>query len=498
MGKVNCLIQCGDHFDNKRRILSLAIHLKDNGYNPIVLVYNSKHDSHVFRAHRITTINYYEYRSQYKLPEQPDFDADFDDVYFVDKKKAPYRFNGANLAKRKEELDRDFLAIYSIIKNYNIEVLFVWNGFTGNIANLLRFIGHKIKLKSYFLERGFSKDSLFIDRLGANAASEFSQLTDEDLKAANANVTPIEIDRTNKNHALLHKHGLVGQKIIFVPLQVQTDTNNILYSDYIHLMRDLVLNVYKSMEFGRNLDDAVIVVREHPEETEKNLNLPKMKGVKYINDGGIDDWCDLSDLVININSTVGMQAILRGCPTISLGRSIYSNKGIDLPVNLDNLKQNINHVLSGQYEFPVEKVKLFYSAFISLTQCSTNNIPKCLIEDLGLTKKKYNYKLLSEPKAKKLLKKKNNNELINILVKIRRTDYLNLTYRKIEVELNEQLVRQGFLEPWNRKLRFLHDARINLSKIHDGDVDIVITDDFTDCNSYKSSIVFNKYMVPIK
>ena len=197
MVKQNCLIHCGDHFDNQRRILPLAIHLKNNGYNPIVLLYS--HDGRLFESHGIETIKYYIYRDSVSLEQKPDFNIDFDDVYYVERYRSPKKFLNSQLNKRKNELRRDFLFLFNIIESYSIDIIFIWNGFTGNIANILRCISEKLIIKSYFLERGFSRDSLFIDRLGANAASEFSKMTDSELNLCSTDGNAIQLNRINKN-----------------------------------------------------------------------------------------------------------------------------------------------------------------------------------------------------------------------------------------------------------------------------------------------------------
>jgi hypothetical protein len=60
----------------------------------------------------------------------------------------------------------------------------------------------------------------------------------------------------------------------------------------------------------------------------QDLNLPDLPGVHVTSEGHLEDWIALSDLVVTINSTVGLTSLLHRRPTLSLGYGIYTGKGL--------------------------------------------------------------------------------------------------------------------------------------------------------------------------
>jgi capsular polysaccharide export protein len=122
--------------------------------------------------------------------------------------------------------------------------------------------------------------------------------------------------------------------VVFVPLQVQRDTNILFHSDHIKTMRQLVSSVADAASGS----DMTVVVRRHPEEVDTLESFPVASNLHYIDDGTADEWCDYADLVVTVNSTVGLTALRRGKPVIALGRSIYSNKGLCREARPDQLR----------------------------------------------------------------------------------------------------------------------------------------------------------------
>lgn len=484
----NILIQCGEHLDNKKRILSLALHLKNNGHNPIVLLYSN--DSQLFKIHKINTIKYYDYRNR-DIKITPPFEIDFDDVFYTEKHRSPSKFIPSEINKRYSELERESNALYDLLISLSVDNLFIWNGFTGVVANTLRFLSNKMNIPTFYMERGLKRDSLFVDPEGVNAASSFSKSSlknyvhKENSQQENS-ISKLDIDEFRSYHKLGSK------KIIFLPLQVQTDTNNILYSSEVKNMRKFILLVNKALG-DKYSKSHVLVVREHPEEIDKKLNLPRIKNVKYINEGNIDDWCDVSDLVININSTVGMQALLRGTPTISLGMSIYTGKGITIESTIKTLENDIHGILSGKLTLCMARVRKFYSALNELTQSSVDNIPKPLRMGLCPIHTKYNYRH-HDPKIVERLKNKVNIGCpINVGINISRADYLDLTYRKNKVELTPEIFKSLLGEFWNYEVFFLQEADFSFFIGETENMDIVLSNT---CFVHDDVLYFNNYLVP--
>ena len=64
--------------------------------------------------------------------------------------------------------------------------------------------------------------------------------------------------------------------------------------------------------------DLQIIVRPHPTDSENNYSfLKKFKNVKVIKKGNISEWIHHAKLVVHSGCTGGLEASVRGCPTIS-------------------------------------------------------------------------------------------------------------------------------------------------------------------------------------
>jgi len=83
----------------------------------------------------------------------------------------------------------------------------------------------------------------------------------------------------------------------------------------------------------------------------------------------LDAWLEYCDAVVTINSTVGLQALLKARPVFSFGKSIYSGKGLDIPVTAEMLRARIE----GYFDKPslnIEAIKAFYSYLLGYHTCS--------------------------------------------------------------------------------------------------------------------------------
>ena len=332
---MNVMIQCGDHYENQRRILPLAVSLKNRGYEPYVLVYD-QHEGNIFKRLNINVIFLDKRKIKKEVSVQESYkDLNVNNITDCDRQKQPWRFWPGRIKAYYSQLYLYVDAVLAVIEKVNPDFIFVWNGYTGFCANILREYCRKKSIKHAYLERGLLKDSVFVDVKGVNGFSSLSDLT------------------FGYEQRLVESQKRASAKTIFMPLQVQSDTNILYHSPYIKSMRHFVLMVAdECQKLGHRL-----IVRQHPEEIDENLNLPFMECIEYRNDGTIEEWVCKSDLTITINSTVGLEAIINEKPVVSFGKSIYSNKGLDIngtPKNLDKILRSERKVVI----YPTNKIKL--------------------------------------------------------------------------------------------------------------------------------------------
>ena len=343
---MNILIQCGDHLENQNRIMTLALELKEAGHTPTILLYSSDKGRY-FENNGIKTMSLEAHASQ-DLPAQDitiesfvENGIKYNDVMTAESRRRPIVGWPGQRVKTIRDIHRIHKTLSHVISVVNPGKIIIWNGFTGWVANILRLICEHRKIESAFLERGLLKGTLFIDRLGVNGASSLNQLTPALVDGYK--LTDDErkyVEKTfNINAPSSEKKPHQKKLNIFFPLQVQLDTNIILYCKY-RSMRETFLDIYSSLNTGENS----FLIRPHPEETAETLiNIPRFDNVKVSSEKSLDHWLDWSDLVVTINSTVGLEALIKGKQVISLGQSIYSSAGLTSELKAKSLPDGVNH-----------------------------------------------------------------------------------------------------------------------------------------------------------
>lgn len=194
---MNILIQCGDHYENQLRIKTLALILKENNCNPVILMYKKCYGG-LFRELGINVVYLEDFINQYSnisgnlnKNDWLDINVKYQDILSIEGARRPDILWPGQLKKTYKDVYKTYHALMDIILNNKPEHIVIWNGQTGYVANCLRIISEKVyKVKTSFLERGLIKNSLFIDNKGVNGASSLSRdkinldaynLTDKDI-----------------------------------------------------------------------------------------------------------------------------------------------------------------------------------------------------------------------------------------------------------------------------------------------------------------------------
>lgn len=338
------LIQCGDHWENRCRILSVARALSERGHAPTVLVYRPEMATS-FLAEGVDAVALYDYSENrvqrearrircrtIKKLATPYRGFDLDDVAAVDQIQKPKAYSDEKLPKAIDKVTQHVDRLLRVLRSVEPDQVFVWNGHTGYVANVLRQYARNTGTPAAFMERSVFRDGLFVDPQGVNGYSSLSERTMAEIRrdpvVAEPAVRPVSeaiapVDAAEVE-ALDELGPWQGRPVVFAPLQVQSDTNIVLHSPDVQTMRDFV-EVAEARYRGP--DDAV-VVRPHPEEVEQNLKLPALPECYLDARGGLDAWLERADHVVTINSTVGLEALLRGKKVTALGRGIYTGKGL--------------------------------------------------------------------------------------------------------------------------------------------------------------------------
>lgn len=328
MGEKTVLIQCGDHYENQSRVFLLAKTIQEMGHTPVVLMYTIG-KGNLFKINGISVV----YMNQF-LKRIKDKDIHLDSVVYdeltvkqfveIEIKRNP-RLGWPSQIRRTANMTVRYVdALNQLLDVVRPDSVVVWNGFTGYVANVLRVLTEHRAIPTAFIERGLLKTSLFIDGEGVNGGSsiakrlpDFSQqMSNDDSDYINKRL--IKPQATNIERPAF----LQNKKVVFFPLQVQLDTNIILYCPYDTMREVFFREIYATL----NAEDTVFVVRPHPEESaETRPNIPLFDNVIVSSDETLDYWLTIADLVVTINSTVGLEALILDKPVVCLGESIYSS-----------------------------------------------------------------------------------------------------------------------------------------------------------------------------
>ena len=143
----------------------------------------------------------------------------------------------------------------------------------------------------------------------------------------------------------------LNQRYIFVPFQVETDSQIINFSNKIKTMKNLVALVSDSVErYNRQFDDNLkVIFKPHPVDKSVNIdyiirNLGSYNSSLISLKENTQDLIANSELVITINSTVGIEALISGKNVITLGDAFYNIEGL---VN-NCLDYNVLHEVIGK------------------------------------------------------------------------------------------------------------------------------------------------------
>lgn len=269
-----------------------------------------------------------------------------------------------------------FYPLFSVIEP---TVLFTWNGML-TIPKALAVLGRHWNIPCYFMERGLLPETLSIDPQGVNygsriAGAQWQHNVVEDLSDAERTLLEKEAAALHaekksivnmgaelSHDALRSTYGIdPSMKVVLLVLQIEKDSNIIFYSPHYKKMTDIIRDVSVALE---KIDNVFLCVKPHPEDIDRLDELSASISVRgtIISDVSLYSLLEVSDVVICVNSTVGLEALLQRKQVIVLGNAIYSHKGfthdLDRP---DQLAPLIRKALrcAACSEFDVEALYLF-------------------------------------------------------------------------------------------------------------------------------------------
>lgn len=236
-----------------------------------------------------------------------------------------------------------FLRSYDgFLREVRPQVVLTWNG-TLAITRCLTEAARKYELGCFFMERGLIPGTLVVDTEGVNyesalagsLAATASAPTPErraaieslcrDLRAGARSVVNTGSDIEEQD--LIKRLDLDTQStIILLPLQIENDTNIVENSPLVKSMVTMIAEVEKAIDGLA----CCVVVKPHPEDARRRDVIERACAGPQLRcswDSSLHSLLAVSDRVIVINSTVGLEALMQNIPVIALGNSVYNKKG---------------------------------------------------------------------------------------------------------------------------------------------------------------------------
>ncbi len=257
--------------------------------------------------------------------------------------------------------NREYTEAYHYFKSNPFDCVILLNG----AFNVETDVCRELNKKTFFFEHAYIPKAIQMDPMGVNSGSSFANLSYDALlnfHYPGAPFSPLQdfdfeevkykmLERyilrlTDSNYTtflkkyIRRKRNLTtaqerfssfkeernilkeGEKYIFFPLQVNSDTQIVLNSPYesMYAAIDAVLPELKKTGYK-------IIIKEHPKEVEPvdYSRYEDNQQVFIVKKVDLEKCIEQAEFVVNINSSVGFQALAKYKKVLVLGESFYKN-----------------------------------------------------------------------------------------------------------------------------------------------------------------------------
>lgn len=207
----------------------------------------------------------------------------------------------------------------------------VWNGGHRYCSLLTSMCGPEVR--TFFFENGLLPDTTTLDPRGVNYRNSVPR--DSAFYRDYARSRSVTAAGGDGVRLVPRKPRVEGgapvelpERFIFIPFQDDRDTQVRLFSPWVRDMRDLFALAERLVgELG-----VPVVLKEHPSsrETYPDLHERVTEKLFFANRNSTQQLIESSQLVITLNSTVGLESILLGKPVLTLGQAFYNIEGLVL------------------------------------------------------------------------------------------------------------------------------------------------------------------------
>ena len=217
----------------------------------------------------------------------------------------------------------------ALIEREGSDVVGVWNG-QKQPSSSIAAAAKALKKEVVYFENGLFPNSTTCDWLGVNCENSLPTTKDFYKQFYEDKALPCKLVPRKPvcEKACGVEANALPERYIFVPFQVETDSQIISNSPWIKTMAQYYQHLLNVID---KVDDPTlhIVIKEHPSESMRHDNLHnKHKRILFANSCETQELIERSLAVMTVNSTVGVESLLLDKPVIVLGKACYGIEGV--------------------------------------------------------------------------------------------------------------------------------------------------------------------------
>lgn len=220
-----------------------------------------------------------------------------------------------------------------LIDKSGADVVGVWNGQkqpSSSISEAAKALGKDV----VYFENGLLPNSTTCDWSGVNCENSLPR--DGEFYRKFNSGKPLPCQLVPRAPVAMKAKGIetdeLPEQFIFVPFQVETDSQIISNSPWIRSMGQLYQHLANVIDSANN-PQLHIVIKEHPSEPKRHDQLHHLHPrIVFANECNTQELIERAQAVLTVNSTVGIESLLLGKSVMTMGKACYAIDGVCLPI----------------------------------------------------------------------------------------------------------------------------------------------------------------------
>jgi capsular polysaccharide export protein len=272
---------------------------------------------------------------------------------------------------------------YMLILDPNKTYYIIWNGKKPRhliAIQIIKLWGIEVR----YMENGLLPNRLVFDAQGVNFENSVPRNREFFESYQNPLALPLELIPRVAHHSDKFKEESykLPKSFIFIPFQVDYDSQILLYSPWIENMRTF-FNLIESLAHST---DYNFIIKEHPSSRKDYNDLHQrsraLKNLSFVNGYSTQELIEKSSAILTINSTVGIESLLFKKRVIVVGNAFYTIDGVTKKATNKRELLTIIQTLDSWYieEKLIENFLkyLYYEYLIPTEECSAKQFKKIL------------------------------------------------------------------------------------------------------------------------